>query len=323
MDDRQNNTVLVTGGRGFLGRTVVNSLAAAGCTVVSLDQAGASSAPLRRSHEVLADITDAVQLRRVFESEKIWAVVHLAAILPTASQHDPLRATRVNVEGSQLVLETARQSGVRRIIFGSSLSVYGTRDADTVVSEVDPAAPEDLYGAGKLYVERLGEAYSSHYGMEFASLRIGRVVGPGAQSQTSAWRSQIFERLGTDHAAQIALAYVPAERLLLIHVEDVGRMLVRMVQASWLQHSVYNAPCESVIVSDLKQEVEALNPHLRIHLGEALSLGNPRQLDSERFQRELGVRNTPIFERLRALRDQARSEMFPKLREPSDDEERL
>ena len=107
-----------------------------------------------------------------------------------------LAATQVNVEGSLNLLEMARQFEVRRFLFGSSLSVYGTCPAHQVVTEMDRAAPEDLYGAAKLYVEQLGEAYRQAHGLEFVSLRIGRVVGPGARSATSVWRSEIFECLG-------------------------------------------------------------------------------------------------------------------------------
>ena len=97
----------------------------------------------------------------------------------------------------------ASATHVRRYRFGSSLSVYGTYAADQVVSEADRAAPEDLYGAAKLYVEQIGEAYRQSYGLEFVSLRIGRVVGGGAQSASSAWRSQIVELLPTRHAAEL------------------------------------------------------------------------------------------------------------------------
>ena len=59
------------------------------------------------------------------------------------------------------MLEMARQFGVGRFVFGSSLSVYGTCSPDHAVSETDRAAPEDVYGAAKLYVEQLGRRLQS------------------------------------------------------------------------------------------------------------------------------------------------------------------
>jgi nucleoside-diphosphate-sugar epimerase len=253
--DVQSNTVLVTGGRGFIGRAVVKLLQDSGCGVVSLDIGPGVSSSAKR-HEVECDITNVGQLQRVFEIESIGGIIHLAAILPTAAQCEPKLATEVNVHGSLNLLEMARCFGVRRFVFGSSLSVYGTCGEHQVVSEVDRAAPEDLYGAAKLYVEQLGAASRQH-GLEFVSLRIARVVGRGARSASSAWRSQIFEYLASKRAAEIALPYVGSERILLVHVDAVAKMLVELLQAAKPAHSVYNAACESIVVGDLKREVGA------------------------------------------------------------------
>jgi UDP-glucuronate 4-epimerase len=296
----KDSLVLVTGGRGFIGRAVVKLLQREGYGVVSVDQSPAgSSAAVPGSSEVMCDIADPAQLGRVFDSQRIRGIVHLAAVLPTTAQRDPVLATRVNVGGSFNLLEMARESGVQRMVFGSSLSVYGTYPAEQVVAESDRAAPEDVYGAAKLYVEQIGKTYSHCYGLEFVSLRIGRVVGAGAQSATSAWRSLIFELLTTSEPAEIALPYSASERVLLVHVDDVARMLVTLLHASRLQHAVYNAPCESVVVSDLKAEVEALNPNISVEVGEAEVVGNPRLLDSTLFAREFGFQTAPIFEQLR------------------------
>ncbi len=302
MGDSRNNSVLVTGGRGFIGRAVGKFLARSGYRVVSLDVSPLGGTAVHRSEpvqEVECDITDAAQLQRVFEAEGIGRIIHLAAVLPTAAQRAPMRGTQVNIGGSLNLLEMARSFGVARIVFGSSLSVYGSCAADRVISETERTAPEDLYGAAKLYVERLGEAYRQNHGVEFISLRIGRVVGPGAQSASSAWRSEIFELLETSHAAEIALPYVGAERILLVCVGDVAKMLVMSLQAARPAHTVYNAACESVVVGDLKREVEALNANLGVKLGEGYAAGNPRLLDCSRFGREFDFATAPIFEQLR------------------------
>jgi UDP-glucose 4-epimerase len=298
MDVSANKTVLVTGGRGFVGRAAVNLLRRANYGVISLDQSNVSAAD-RTKGEVVCDISDAEHLRAVFEEQKIGDIIHLAAVLPTAAQRDPTRATRVNVEGSSHILEMAREYDVRRFVFGSSLSVYGTWPVEKVVSEVDRAQPEDLYGISKLYVEQLGLLYRQLYGLEFVSLRIGRVVGPGAQSPTSAWRSEIFESLHSDCAAEIVLPYMGCERILVTHVNDVAQMLVTLLHASRPAHAVYNAPCESLVVDDLKREIEALNPNVCVKLGNAPAIGNPRRLDCSRFGQEFGFDTTLIFEQLK------------------------
>jgi nucleoside-diphosphate-sugar epimerase len=317
MDVQQNSAVLITGGRGFIGRATVKLLQRSGYRVLSLDAAPSTSFSVDReepSHEepsrgeparggpvreLRCDITTVDQLQRIFERERIGGIIHLAAKLPTDAQREPAQATRVNVEGSLNLLEMARRFDVRRFVFGSSLSVYGTCPADEAVSEAKRAAPEELYGAAKLYAEQLGAAHRHSYGLEFVSLRIGRVVGRGAQSTSSAWRSQIVELLSARHAAETTLPYVGPERVLLVHVEEVAKMLVLLLQAACPAHPVYNAVCESVVVADLKSKVESVNSNVNVKLGEARALGNPRLLDSSRFQQEFSFQTLPIFEQLR------------------------
>lgn len=283
--------VLVTGSRGFIGKTVGKLLQRQRYRVIPVDVTPSSD-------EVVCDVTDSAALERLFQGEHIDAIIHLAAILPTAAQRQPLLATRVNVQGSVNLLELASKFHVRRFVFGSSLSVYGTCPADQVVTETDRAAPEDLYGTAKLYVEQLGAAYRQAHGLEFVSLRIGRVVGPGARSTTSAWRSEIFERLSSASSAEIEIPYAGSERILLVHVEDVARMLFDLLQAERLGQPVYNAGCESVIVGELKSELERLNPRLRVKLAGRKVVGNPRRVDWSRLAGEFGFGAVPIFKQL-------------------------
>src|SRR5579871_5065810 len=238
MNSERNTSILVTGGRGFVGRAAGRLLQLSGFTVISLDRNGTDGETKDSlCEEVQCDLADAAQLKEIFDSRRVRAIVHLAAILPTAAQRSPLLATQVNIQGSIHLLEMARQFGVQRVIFGSSLSIYGTYSAERTVSELDRAAPEDLYGAAKLYVEQLGQAYRECHRLDFVSLRIGRVVGPGAQSVTSPWRSEIFELLKADYPAKILLPYRPSEKILVLHVEDLAAMLMALVKAPRTAHS--------------------------------------------------------------------------------------
>lgn len=299
MAQREKNSILVTGGRGFIGRALVKLIRRSGHSVVSLDRVPIADAAEAGCEEIHLDLTDVGRLRSVFEQQRIRKIVHLAAILPTAAQRNPVRATEVNIQGSLNLLELAREFKVRRFVFGSSLSVYGTYSVDQVVSEADRAAPEDLYGTAKLYVEQLGHAYRECHGLEFVSLRIGRVVGPGAQSVTSAWRSEISELLKADYPAEISLPYRASENLLVLHVDDLAAMLLCLVRASSVTHTVYNAPCKSVIAGDLKRVVEDLNSNITVKLGDGTPAGNPQMLDASRFQNEFHCESVSVFDRLR------------------------
>src|SRR5882762_717207 len=295
-------SVLVAGGRGFIGRSVCALLEQEGCRVLSVDQ-GNDHAPhfdSARSHRNLqCDLADSAQVRALFATESVDGIIHLAAVLPTAAQREPLLATRVNIGGSVNLLEMARQFAVRRFVFASSLSIYGTHSLEECVSEEHCAYPEDLYGGAKLYIERLGEAYRQQHALDFVSLRIGRVVGPGAQSESSAWRSEIFEYLGSKEPRKINVPFTPSERLLLVHVGDVAKMLVTLLHAGPTKHAVYNACCESVCVADLKHELESLNPNITMKVGTGNIVGNPQLLNATRFEQEFGFRPAPISEQLR------------------------
>lgn len=299
MTAREKNSILVTGGRGFIGRALVKLIQRSGFSVVSLDRVPIADAKDTDCDELECDLSDAAQLRSVFERQRVRKIVHLAAILPTAAQRNPVRATEVNVRGSLNLLELAREFNVRRFVFGSSLSIYGTYPVEQTVSEIARAAPEDLYGAAKLYVEHLGQAYRESHGLEFASLRVRRVVGPGAQSVTSAWRSEIFELLKADYPAEISLPYRASENLLVLHVDDLAAMLFCLLRASSVAHVVYNAPCKSIVVGDLKRVVEDLNSNITVKLGDGTPTGNPQMLDASRFQNEFRFESASVFDRLR------------------------
>jgi nucleoside-diphosphate-sugar epimerase len=294
MDSIDRRTVLITGGRGFIGRATAEALRGAGYRVISAD---INPAKMDREH-VTCDVANLAEVRNLFHTESFDAIVHLAAILPTAAQCDPSRANQVNVEGSLNLLDAVKEFGVRRFVFGSSLSVYGTYAAEQGVTEADRTAPEDVYGSAKVYVERVGEAYRQSHGLDFVSLRIGRVVGPGARSRTSAWRSQMFECLDGE-SWKIVVPYAESERVLLVHVEDVGRMLLELVRAPQLRHTVYNAACESMIVGELKSQLEELNPRVRVTLGGDAVVGNPRRVDWSRMAEEFGIEIVPMFDQLR------------------------
>ena len=187
-------SVLVTGGGGFIGKHLRPLLERQGLNVVSLDYRPAQPGSDPTCYQ--CDITDSQEVEAIFRTHRFEAVIHLASILPTASRQDPHKATKVNIAGSLNLLEAARRFQVNRMIYASSVSVYGTQPASSCVSEDQPSAPEDVYGAAKRYVEVLGEAYQLNFGVEFLALRIAMVVGPGTISATSPWRNQIFEYLG-------------------------------------------------------------------------------------------------------------------------------
>jgi UDP-glucose 4-epimerase len=292
-------TVLVTGASGFIGRHVCSRLLRARGAIVCVDH---RSIPGDAAGFVACDIADPQQFEEVVRANQVEIIVHLAAVLPSASQQDPAGATRVNIGGSLNVLEAARRSAVRRVVYASSISVYGSDHGSRAVSENDPAAPNDLYGAAKRYSEVLGETYHRIFGFEFVALRVATVVGLGVKSTSSPWRTDIFEALGTKDGRLIQVPYGAEEAIPLVHVEDVAEMVALLVERPMLKWSLYNAACETCTINQLQREIEGLNNHVRIEAGEKQSQ-IPQRIDSRRFSEEFAYSLRPLKDHLRqALR---------------------
>lgn len=182
--------VLVTGGAGFIGSHVVESLLSDGCDVTLLDSFDAfyersikerNIEPLRghpRLHLIETDIRDEKQLALALTGP-YDAIVHLAAkagVRPSID--DPLAYQDVNVRGTQNMLEVARRLKVPHFVFASSSSVYGVNPR-VPWSEDDPGLrPISPYASTKVSGELLGHVYSHLYGIRFIALRLFTVFGP-------------------------------------------------------------------------------------------------------------------------------------------------
>ena len=275
------NVILVTGAGGQVGSRLSSLLRAAGHRVLAVDiHANAlenvESCDIRRDDQVA----------RLFASTSIRTVVHLAAILPTASRADPIIATEVNLTGTLRLLREALTHHVERFVFGSSMSVYASSGGSRALNEHDRAAPDDPYGAAKRAVELAGESLAVTTGFGFVALRMARVVGPGAKSTASGWRSQIFDTLASPGQPAIAIPFAPTARLSLVHVDDVARMLTILAQAAELPQRIYNSPAEVWETQHLANLVEQVTK-VPVRLGEAQ--GGPIP-DGTRFVHDFGFR---------------------------------
>lgn len=181
--------LLVTGGAGFIGSHLVESLLARGQSVTVVDDFNDFYDPAVKQRNVAGfrdkvrlvetDIRDQRRLRDVFSEAGFDAIVHLAAragVRPSIAQ--PLLYTEVNIAGTQNLLELAREFGVRKFIFASSSSVYGVNQK-VPFNEDDPIfKPISPYAATKLAGEALCHVYHHLYDLDIACLRFFTVYGP-------------------------------------------------------------------------------------------------------------------------------------------------
>src|SRR5262249_28657089 len=159
-----------------------------------------------------------------------------------------------NVAGSCELMRQSAAAHAQRFIFASSMSVYGCAPRDRPVTEDDPPAPDEPYGAAKLLIEQIGQTLDREKAFEFVALRIARVIGPGIKKTASPWRSQIFEP--SPQQESVCIPFAAEAVLSLVHVEDVTRMLVALADAAKMSSFVYNAPAEGWEARQLKQTIE-------------------------------------------------------------------
>jgi UDP-glucose 4-epimerase len=294
--------ILVTGGKGFIGQYVCSVLSAHGKNVIALDRKGLEGPTDKPScFSIECDIRDKDHIEQIFRQHYLTMIVHLASLLNTASRKDPLEATQINIVGSLNILEAARKFRVPRVIYGSSISVYGSKSGQgrDGVLETEPAAPEDVYGAAKRYVEIVGDAYRQQFGIQFIALRISSVIGPGAANTSSPWRGDIFEKLGLPQGAEVAIPYGNDEALPLVYVEDVADMFERLVDAEQASFTVYNTPSETWTLNELARYVESLDKNIRFAFGQSSVSGIPRVINGQRFVTEFSYTPMSLKERLR------------------------
>jgi len=189
-------TILVTGGAGFIGSQVCKALAAVGFRPVTYDSLSNGHdwavrwGPLERG-----DLRDGDRLRAVLRAYRPAAVMHFASLIEVGeSVRDPARFYDTNVVGSFRLLEAMRAEGVDTLIFSSSAAVYGAPDR-TPVNETMPLRPVNPYGVTKMVTEHMLADSAAAYGLRFVALRY-------------------FNAAGSDPEADIGEAHEPESHLI-------------------------------------------------------------------------------------------------------------
>lgn len=225
--------VLVTGATGALGPCVVSALSEAGYRIRVLSRIPPRQGVLPDTVEVhIGDISDAQAVQAA--AENCDAVMHMAALLHIANPSPAVRSEyeRVNVQGTQLIVEAAHTAGAKRLVFFSTIAIYGS-GGGPVLNEDCPPKPNTFYAETKLdgeqivlaarredgqplgIVLRLGAVYGAHvkgnYRRLVRSLTRGQFVpvGNGANRRTLVYEKDVASAalLALQHPAAISKIY--------------------------------------------------------------------------------------------------------------------
>lgn len=234
--------ILITGGFGNVGRSTVNACVRAGHKTAIFESTSAlkkAKAGLQNliknrwqgCHLIPGDIRSLQDVERAILSFEDGpdAIIHLAALIPPASELDTEKTKSINIGGLHNILAVCTKNNLHpRIVFASSIAVYGDRLKDFWIKKEDPLHPSDVYSQTKVSCEQL----LSQSGFEYVILRLSYVV----------WAQWLpFDPL--------LFSMPPETRLEIIHTEDAGRAFANAAVLPGIGGQIFNigggAPCRT------------------------------------------------------------------------------
>jgi UDP-glucose 4-epimerase len=271
---------LVTGGTGFVGAYVVAQLLDAGHAVTlydiapNLEHLSAVCGEDRVSGDavrvVVGDVTDPFALLRTMTECGAERVVHLAAILSGLSEQNPLRALRVNCEGTVNIFEAALSRDVEKVVWASTIGVFGTPGvahansgvfADVIANDA-PHRPDGIYGACKSFNERLAANYARNRGLNAVGMRYGFTYGYGkAQTVVRGTRvgfmTDLIDRPALGQVSRVAGGDTVLDW---VYVSDAARATVLAAETTQTTATALNICGERHSLKDVAMIVRDLVP---------------------------------------------------------------
>ena len=292
-------TVLVTGGTGFIGSYVCEDLIEAGHDAVAYDLSTdtrileklgiAQEVEVRRG-----DVSDPTDVARAVRETGTTRVIHLAALLTNGARGNPRLAMEVNVEGTNNIFEAARllDDQVERVAWASSAAVYAPphnydTGEDWWVTEDDLVYPDTLYGATKEYNEHQARVYIEDYDLSLVGLRPTVAYGPYRETGGSAFLANIIEKpaVGEPFSVEYGDQEIDWQ-----HVRDIAQSFLKAAFAdeSDLTQRVYNVRGELATVREAAETVEKIVPDAEIEVSDDGELPWTQRLDMTKAQEDLG-----------------------------------
>jgi len=299
---------LVIGGAGFVGRRVVDLLRARGERVTVFDSVRQTA-----DDYVVGDITRLESLWEAFTAARPEVVVQLAYLLGEESRAQPYLAAQVNVDGMNNVFEASRLSGVRRVVYASSVTIHGFQETfgERFVSEDSRAEPRGPYAAMKLFNEQMAHAYAERYELEMVGIRFSNVFGHGRHTGSSGpWASGIVSKPATGTVASLSVS--PHFRASMIYVDDVAEYTARLTTLAQPTSPVYLTSGYDVSVAELAAAVADVIPDAEFeYTGSKTNPGGAvpvHRVDNSLIVQATGHELPPLSERIERHATEARAE---------------
>jgi nucleoside-diphosphate-sugar epimerase len=307
-------SILVIGATGFIGPRLIRRLVARGESVVGMDL-NPAAAPFGEvpigAPVVRGDVTQFEDVMRAILDTKPERVINLAYGLGMG-EGNPHLAMRLDILGMDNVFEACRLTGVKRVVYASSIAVSGQQShfGDRLATEDDPLHGTSQYAMHKMFNEFQARKYIKNYGMSIVGVRPANVTGPD-KVRGSVDHVQIMS-----DAARGKAVHLPQKGLmrLLVHVEDMAEIFMRVLLAEAPRHSIYNSGGIPVSLGELADIVKGFLPEAKITFdkeGGREDSGN-YLVDWSRLAKEFGIEYPGLHTRvLEVINDVRRAEGLP------------
>lgn len=291
--------VLITGGFGCIGSYVIRDLLRAGETAVVYDLVEDHTIPrmvmtpseIDQIRFVQGDITDLPSFLRALKTEKIDRVVHLASWQVPACQANPAMALRVVCEGTVNIFEAQRLTEIPRLVWASSVAVFGSPDdyGGKQVGNDAPHYPKFIYGACKSLCERYAEHYFAEYDCDNIGLRFTSVYGVGRTRGMSSFTTKMIEAAayGESYTAPFGDDIVDWQ-----YVEDVATVIATALTAPTTKTRCFTVKGDYRSVKEGVDAVKRLVPDADISV-EGGVFGIQWDYDASTLRDELGFQ--PVY----------------------------
>jgi nucleoside-diphosphate-sugar epimerase len=305
--------VLVTGGSGLFGRKTIASLLPdpdVSC-VVSMDLNPPPEWSLqgcleysKKFHYIRGDVS---RLEDILNAIKLFSVdklVNWAFIMGGELDENPRLSSKVNNLGMSNVFEAARLSGIKRVIFASSETVYGSQEdyGDREVTEDDRLYPSHAYALSKRLAEIQAEQYTRKYGLHCTGVRGAVIFGHGAKARLSKMYSDIISLAAVGKPA--ALDVNGTDFFSLVSADDLGQFTRILLHSLSSPHPVYNLGGPPYSLKEVAARVKQMVPNANITFGSQPvsgpgQQGMPWKVSCARAKTDFGFNFLPLEEAIK------------------------